>query len=71
MENPMKPICGAHARTTGNPCQKQPLDNGRCRLHGGLSTGRPPTHGFYTKEAIANRARLRDLIKGINAMICK
>ena len=31
--------CGAHARTTGKPCQAKALANGRCKLHGGLSTG--------------------------------
>ncbi len=31
--------CGAFARSTGKPCQRKPLANGRCRNHGGLSTG--------------------------------
>ena len=57
-------ICGAHARSTGQPCQKPPMANGRCRLHGGMSTGRPITHGYYTKEAKAQRARLRELVRG-------
>lgn len=61
--NPMKPICGAHARTTGMPCQKPPMENGRCRLHGGLSTGRPVTTGMHTKAAKAERRALRDLIR--------
>ena len=30
-----KPRCGAHARTTGEPCQQHAMSNGRCRLHGG------------------------------------
>lgn len=34
-----KPICGAKTKRTGAPCQKSPLKNGRCRLHGGKSTG--------------------------------
>lgn len=64
MANPMKRhICGAYARSTGNPCQKEPMPNGRCRLHGGLSTGRPVTSGFYTKAAKTQRADLRNLIK--------
>jgi len=29
------PRCGAHARTTGEPCRNVALANGRCRLHGG------------------------------------
>lgn len=33
-------VCGAHARTTGRPCQRRDLwPNGRCKLHGGPSTG--------------------------------
>lgn len=31
--------CEAYARSTGQPCQMKALANGRCRLHGGLSTG--------------------------------
>jgi hypothetical protein len=31
--------CGAFARSTGRPCRMKALANGRCRLHGGLSTG--------------------------------
>jgi hypothetical protein len=31
--------CGAHARTTGKPCQAPAGPNGRCKLHGGKSTG--------------------------------
>lgn len=34
-----KVLCGAHARSTGQPCKAKALANGRCRLHGGLSTG--------------------------------
>lgn len=32
--------CGAYARSTGMPCQAKKLGRGgRCRNHGGLSTG--------------------------------
>jgi hypothetical protein len=68
------PRCGAHTRT-GGCCQQPAMRNGRCRLHGGLSTG-PRTaegrarcaaarrkHGFYsaaTRALLAEaRARLR------------
>src|SRR5258707_1373690 len=35
-----KLICGAHARSTGKPCQAKALKfGGRCKFHGGLSTG--------------------------------
>lgn len=31
--------CGALARSTGKPCERKAMRNGRCRNHGGLSTG--------------------------------
>jgi hypothetical protein len=31
--------CEAYARSTGKPCQAPAMTNGRCKLHGGLSTG--------------------------------
>jgi hypothetical protein len=34
-----KTLCGAYARSTGQSCQAKALAIGRCRLHGGLSTG--------------------------------
>lgn len=34
----MNKTCGAMTRK-GTPCQKNPLKNGRCKLHGGKSTG--------------------------------
>lgn len=38
------PKCGAHAKTTGEPCRNLALANGRCRVHGGL-TGAGDLHG--------------------------
>ena len=35
----LKAFCGAYARSTGRPCRATALANGRCRNHGGLSTG--------------------------------
>lgn len=41
--------CGAHARTTGQPCQRPPCRGStRCHLHGGRSTGAPVTNGRRT-----------------------
>ena len=31
--------CGARRKYDGQPCQAKALGNGRCYLHGGLSTG--------------------------------
>jgi len=60
------PRCGARTRAGGSCCQPA-MKNGRCRLHGGMSTGpRTPagrtrcaaarrTHGLYAAETIALR----------------
>ena len=32
------PLCGAKTRS-GQPCQNRGMANGRCRMHGGASTG--------------------------------
>lgn len=61
--------CGARARSRGGqPCQASPVKGkGRCRMHGGLSTGpRTPEglersrrarwkHGYYSREAREQR----------------
>lgn len=49
-------MCGAHARTTGAPCKAMALPNGRCKLHGGMSTG-PKT--FEGRKAIAAATKAR------------
>jgi hypothetical protein len=60
------PKCLAHARTTGQPCKNASMANGRCRMHGGKSTGRPITHGLRTKINIENVAKVKYLINKIN-----
>lgn len=56
--------CGAKTRA-GTPCQQiagwgtDHVGNGRCKLHGGKSTGRPITHGRYSlnhRAALAEKA---------------
>ncbi len=34
-----KPRCGAGRKYDGQPCQAAALASGRCKLHGGMSTG--------------------------------
>jgi hypothetical protein len=53
----MKGKCGAYARSTGKPCQAGALRNGRCRNHGGLSTG-PRTEAGRKRIGEAARTRL-------------
>jgi hypothetical protein len=65
------PRCGARSKRTGKPCRAAAMPNGRCKLHGGKSTGpRTPEglerskranwkHGYYSREAKAERPRVR------------
>ena len=60
------PRCGARTRS-GECCRQPAMKNGRCRMHGGLSTGPRTaagrarcaaarrTHGFYSAEMVALR----------------
>ena len=62
------PKCGAKTRA-GTPCQCPAMSNGRCRIHGGLSTGAKTAAGLarisaavlkngrYTKEEKAKKER--------------
>ena len=61
------PRCGAKTRP-GHPCGHYAMANGRCRYHGGNSTGakkphRKIKHGRYTNMAIALRKELNELMK--------
>ena len=64
-----------------NPRQCPAMANGRCRLHGGLSTG-PKTaegierfrravtkHGRYTKAATLERTEIRDLFREARTLL--
>jgi len=56
IEMRLKRRCGAYARSTGQPCQAKALANGRCRMHGGLSTGPTSEAG---RKRIGEAARYR------------
>jgi uncharacterized protein YjcR len=49
-----KPICGAKTRS-GGVCRNKPMENGRCRYHGGKTPGAPignqnaRKHGLYSE----------------------
>jgi hypothetical protein len=68
------PRCGAKTRN-GSPCRGPAMRNGRCRLHGGKSTG-PKTpeglalarianwkHGRYSASAKSERLRFLYLLR--------
>ena len=72
--------CGAKNRR-GLSCRSPAMANGRCRLHGGLSTG-PRTaegiaairrartvHGYYSAVAVADRRRSRVELRMLRAAI--
>ena len=74
------PRCGATTRQ-GSACQCPAMLNGRCRLHGGISTG-PKTakgierirraltkHGRYSTAAIAERRCVQAHIKKSRALL--
>src|SRR5262249_11371713 len=72
------PRCGARTRQH-KPCAAAAMPNGRCRFHGGLSTG-PKTpegierirrartiHGMYSAKAKAEQRAFRALLKECRA----
>lgn len=68
--------CGAKGKRSGMPCKGPAMKNGRCRLHGGKSTGpRTPEgrmrsamanwkHGERSQARQAEIRQFRDMIKG-------
>lgn len=71
----MVKLCGAKARSQNfEPCRQHALKNGRCRFHGGLSTGAKTKagklrqkmaswkHGGRSKEAWEEQRIVRELI---------
>lgn len=69
---PSSPACGAKTRD-GSPCRNLPMRNGRCRMHGGASTGRKTAagiashraavtiHGGRSQEMVEFRRQMREL----------
>ena len=67
------PRCGAKTRK-GTTCRAPAMTNGRCRMHGGKSTGpRTPEglersrkanfkHGFYSVELLEERKFIKQLL---------
>ena len=72
--------CGAKTRK-GTPCLCPAMKNGRCRLHGGKSTGpRTPEgierirkahlkHGKYSREAIVVKKAFNELLRELQGTI--
>jgi hypothetical protein len=78
------PRCGARARHTGGrPCKAPSLANGRCRHHGGKSTG-PKTaeglersrkanwkHGRYSREVKADRIQATRALRLLRQLLAQ
>src|SRR5688500_1629703 len=78
------PRCGAKTRKPdGAPCRQPAMPNGRCRLHGGKSTG-PRTasglersrranwkHGYYSAKAKALRASARASLRELRQLVAQ
>ncbi len=70
------PRCGARTRS-GQPCRSPAVQGKkRCRMHGGAKGSGAPRgnqnafkHGFYTKQAIEERKKLRQLIRDAERLI--
>jgi hypothetical protein len=58
-------LCGAKTRS-GEPCKNGAMANGRCRMHGGKSTGRPITHGRYSLNHRAKLAEKAQIFEDAN-----
>ena len=73
--------CGARRKRDGKPCCQPAMPNGRCRVHGGLSTGpRTPEglersrrsnwkHGHYSAEAKQVRREARQQYRLLRQLI--
>src|SRR5690625_3772974 len=72
-----KKRCGAKTRS-GKPCKNWAMKNGRCRMHGGKSTGAPPekmkknsnarTHGLFAKYLPEETVEIMESINDINPL---
>lgn len=62
------PLCGARSKRSGKGCLNRAMPNGRCRMHGGTSTGPPLgshnaiTHGIYSDAVTADEHAVWDRI---------
>lgn len=65
--------CGAKTRAE-TPCKGPAMPNGRCKFHGGLSTGAPKgnrnafKHGFYSAVEIEKRREVRKMLQAIKEL---
>src|SRR5687767_12246274 len=75
------PRCGASRKYDWCPCESPAMANGRCRFHGGKSTGPKTTegaerarqaalrHGFYTAKAKEERRDARAALARLRSVL--
>ena len=52
-------LCGAKRKYDGKPCEAKALPNGRCKYHGGMSTGAKTPEGKARALAALARGQAR------------
>ena len=68
--------CGAKTRKDGR-FRSPAMRNGRCRMHGGKSTGAPKgnknawKHGHYSEVAKAGRSFVKQLLQNARELLSK
>jgi hypothetical protein len=62
----LHPKCGAKCKQRDGFCVNPAMNNGRCYIHGGASTGPKPKHGQSSKAAKEKRRAIRALIEGLS-----
>src|SRR5215211_1777583 len=75
------PRCGARSKRTGKPCQGAAMPNGRCKFHGGKSTGpRTPEglersrranwkHGGRSRAVVEQRREARRELRALLRLV--
>lgn len=72
--SPIPSRCGAKTRS-GKPCQSPGMANGRCRMHGGPSTGAPRgnrnawKHGAYSAETKLTSVQLNAISAVVKRLV--
>jgi hypothetical protein len=67
----LHPQCGAKCKQRDGFCINPAMKNGRCYIHGGMSTGPEPKHGQSSKASKEKRERARLTIDAISQMVTK
>ncbi|MGR3513181.1 MAG: HGGxSTG domain-containing protein [Paracoccaceae bacterium] len=70
----LSPRCGAKTRDRSS-CNSPAMKNGRCRMHGGRSSGAPLGNqnalkdGRFTKKATKKRREIAELLRSMRNLV--